>query len=155
MLQVGLEEQPLHLQTFGLLQGLDLVEGKFEGAAGCQPRLEQSELGSRRSGVGVQAQPPTTVVFLQRDGAEADDEVRQGLVCLRFRPYQTSRALLRAHLHGQRENRQFEALAGSGAPLSGRIPAVSKVEETVHPPRKALQTILRHQAKLVQSQHRD
>jgi hypothetical protein len=52
MLQVGLEEQALHLQTLGLLQGLDLVEGELEGAAGSQPGLEQSELDRRRSGVG-------------------------------------------------------------------------------------------------------
>jgi hypothetical protein len=48
MLQVSLEEQSLHLAAFGLLQRLDLVEGELEGAAGCQPGLEQSEFESRR-----------------------------------------------------------------------------------------------------------
>jgi hypothetical protein len=52
MLQVGLEEQALHLTAFGLLQRLDLVEGELEGAAGCQPGLEQSELDSCCCGVG-------------------------------------------------------------------------------------------------------
>jgi hypothetical protein len=44
MLQVGLEEEALHLAAFGLLLALDLVKGEFEGAAGRQPGLEQSEL---------------------------------------------------------------------------------------------------------------
>ena len=52
MLQVSLEEQPLHLAAFGLLQRLDLVEGELEGAAGCQSGLEQSEFESGRCGVG-------------------------------------------------------------------------------------------------------
>jgi hypothetical protein len=45
-LQVGLEEEALHLEAFGLLLGLDLVEGELQGAAGRQPGLEQSELDS-------------------------------------------------------------------------------------------------------------
>jgi hypothetical protein len=44
MLQVGLEEEALHFAAFGLLLGLDLVEGELQGAAGRQPGLEQSEL---------------------------------------------------------------------------------------------------------------
>ena len=52
MLQVGLEEQALHLAAFGLLLGLDLVEGELEGAGGCQPGLEQSELDRGRCGIG-------------------------------------------------------------------------------------------------------
>ena len=51
MLQVGLEEQALDLAAFGLLLGLDLVEGELEGAGGCQPGLQQRELNQRRSGV--------------------------------------------------------------------------------------------------------
>jgi hypothetical protein len=52
MLQVGLEEQSLHLQAFGLLPGFNLVEGEFEGAAGGQPGLKQSELDSGGCGFG-------------------------------------------------------------------------------------------------------
>ena len=52
MLQVGLEEEALHLAAFALLLGLNLVEGELQGAAGCQPGLEQSELDSRRSSAG-------------------------------------------------------------------------------------------------------
>jgi hypothetical protein len=52
MLQVGLEEQSLHLQAFGLLPGFNLVEGEFEGAAGGQPRLEKSELDTGGSSLG-------------------------------------------------------------------------------------------------------
>ena len=48
MLQVGLEEEALHLAAFALLLGLNLVEGELQGAAGCQPGLEQSELESCR-----------------------------------------------------------------------------------------------------------
>jgi len=44
MLQVGLDEQALHLEAFGLLLGLDLVEGQLESTGGGQPGLEQSEL---------------------------------------------------------------------------------------------------------------
>jgi hypothetical protein len=46
MLQVSLEEQALHLEAFGLLLGLDLVEGQLESTGGGQPGLEQSELDS-------------------------------------------------------------------------------------------------------------
>jgi hypothetical protein len=49
---VGLEEQTLNLATFGLLQAFDLVEGEFEGVAGCKPGLEQSELDSGWRGRG-------------------------------------------------------------------------------------------------------
>jgi hypothetical protein len=52
MLQVGLEEEALHLAALGLLLGLDLVEGEFEGVAGRQPGLEQSELDICRCCVG-------------------------------------------------------------------------------------------------------
>ncbi len=52
VLQVGLEEQPLHLAALDLLLALNLVEGEFEGAGGCQPGLEQSELDRRGCGVG-------------------------------------------------------------------------------------------------------
>jgi hypothetical protein len=47
MLQVGLEEQALDLAALDVLLGLDLVEGKLEGAGGCQPGLKQRELQSR------------------------------------------------------------------------------------------------------------
>jgi hypothetical protein len=46
-LQVGLEEQALHLTAFGLLLGFDLVEGQLKRTGGGQPGLEQSELESR------------------------------------------------------------------------------------------------------------
>ena len=51
-LQVGLEEQALHLAAFGLLLGLDLVEGQLERAGGPQPGLKQSELEGRRCSAG-------------------------------------------------------------------------------------------------------
>ena len=47
ILQVGLEEQALYLAAFGVLLGLDLVEGELEGGGGCQPGLKQRELQSR------------------------------------------------------------------------------------------------------------
>jgi len=37
---MGLEEKALDLAAFGLLLGLDLVEGELEGAGGCQPGLQ-------------------------------------------------------------------------------------------------------------------
>jgi hypothetical protein len=40
ILQVGLEEQALHLAAFGLLLGLDVVEGELEGGGGSQPGLK-------------------------------------------------------------------------------------------------------------------
>ena len=49
---MGLEEKALDLAAFGLLLGLDLVEGELEGAGGCQPGLQQRELDKRRSSVG-------------------------------------------------------------------------------------------------------
>jgi hypothetical protein len=52
MLQVGLEEQALHLTAFGLLLGFNLVEGQLESTGGSQPGLEQSELDSCWCSVG-------------------------------------------------------------------------------------------------------
>src|ERR1019366_7109616 len=86
----------------------------------------------------TQAGPRATGAFLQRDGAEADDEVRQSPLRLRLRPRQASRALLRDHLQGQWENGQCEAHAGGGSPLQGCLPAVSKAEDPTQPSRKAL-----------------
>jgi hypothetical protein len=40
ILQVGLEEEALHLAAFGLLLGLDVVEGESEGGGRRQPGLE-------------------------------------------------------------------------------------------------------------------
>lgn len=51
MLQVGLEEQAVHLAAFGLLLRLDLVEGQWESPGGSQPGLEQSELDRCRGSV--------------------------------------------------------------------------------------------------------
>ena len=64
LLQMGLEEQALHLAAFGLLLGLDLVEGELEGAGGCQPGLQQSELDSRRSGIS-RRNSVAVVIFLR------------------------------------------------------------------------------------------
>ena len=44
LLQVGLEEQTLHLPAPVLLLGLNLVQGELQGAAGGQPGLEPPEL---------------------------------------------------------------------------------------------------------------
>jgi hypothetical protein len=49
---VGLKEQALHLAAFLLLPALNLVEGEFEGSAGGQPGLKQSELDSGGRGPG-------------------------------------------------------------------------------------------------------
>jgi hypothetical protein len=49
MLQMGLEEQPLHLAAFGLLQGLDLMEGELQGAAGCHLNYAHNQHLERRS----------------------------------------------------------------------------------------------------------
>src|ERR1035437_6065054 len=86
----------------------------------------------------TQAGPRATGAFLQRDGAEADDEVRQSPLRLRLRPRQASRALLRDHLQDQWENGQCEALAGGGSPIQGCLPAVSKAEDSAQASRKAL-----------------
>ena len=52
LLQVCLKKQALHLAALGLLLTLDLVEGEVQSAAGCQPRLEKSELDSGRCDAG-------------------------------------------------------------------------------------------------------
>jgi hypothetical protein len=48
LLQVGLKQQTLDLTSFGVLLGLDLVEGELESAGGCQPGLKQGEFESGR-----------------------------------------------------------------------------------------------------------
>ena len=52
LLQVCLKKEALHLASTVLLPGLDLVEGKLQGAAGGQPRLKKSELDSGGCGQG-------------------------------------------------------------------------------------------------------
>ena len=54
---MSLEQQTLHLAAFGLLLGLNLVERELQGAAGCQPGLQQSELESRWSGATAVGEP--------------------------------------------------------------------------------------------------
>ena len=53
----------MHLAAFGLLLGLDLVEGELQGAGGCQPGLEQSELDS--CGCRADEAEVAVVIFLR------------------------------------------------------------------------------------------
>ena len=52
LLQVGLEQQALHLAALVVLLGLDLVEGQLQDAGGSEPGLEQGELESGWSVAG-------------------------------------------------------------------------------------------------------
>jgi hypothetical protein len=43
-LQVGLQQQSLHLAAFGLLLALDVVQGELQRGRGRQPSLQRREL---------------------------------------------------------------------------------------------------------------
>jgi hypothetical protein len=52
VLQVGLEQQSLHLAAPVLLLALNLVEGEVQGVAGRQPGFQQGEFVGRWRGGG-------------------------------------------------------------------------------------------------------
>ena len=49
-LEMSLKQQALHLDAFGLLLGLDLVEWELEGGTRRQPSFQQSEFAGCWSG---------------------------------------------------------------------------------------------------------
>jgi hypothetical protein len=195
---VGLKEQALHLAAFGLLLALNLVEGEFEGAAGGQPGLKQSELDSGGCGperrrlrlsysygiitVRIMPQPRTSNPRPEQSArterhAQRFHELKRDLDQLEYfckgtvlkRMMKCGKAhcacALRPHKrHGPYFELTYKAngktvnvkLSPEAAPLyKAASLQYRKLKTLLTRLEKLSQTILRHQAKLAQSQQRD